>query len=648
MTDVLFMTNESFTYTYTKQQPRKAKQTQTPTPTIFLHHLRILPSPIPCKTSNHNHHSQTTTHHYRNTITGVPPITITVQEQSTMIRAPSFGSSMPQGPFPTEDQLLAALAAWAGDPRTDGGAFAIAEKGERLSPGNAKRGPCRRVRCDRAGKPRRDYDARKTTTTTTSTSSTTKASSKKCHCPWEIWIEQAQEGWVTSVFSKTARETALERRVTNIHQIHNHALLDTVTKPSVRYSRRKQHSNNNNSTAAATANDTAAANDTTAAANDTSNPNHNGANNQNEASCSSTPKETTVAVNKRSFREILREREIVMRGGERPSIRNGMKELPNEQARKQQNAWEQRAKRLAIYHYYSNTLKSPPPDQWEGKHGTITMIRNALKLPSTARNTIGKVLKHIVQCRQEGVEYTGERIPQTEHNKKVGRPIAIPTDSEDAQIIAQAYQDGISVKKTQLLINQRRKERDRDNDKEVTEGAVYTCLQRLKEESLAAVGKKKRNNFTGVSNNAANVVTVGVNQPSVPPAAAAAAAAAATIIADKNKADSIHAPLSAAEREDATSWRNLMAALKTKGVPYETVEEIAEACAVGKQYVMAGNYTTNIATTIATPTDDLNEVPESRKRYREEADKFEQQQHEAENIGGTGGDGDYHQLTFQL
>jgi hypothetical protein len=125
---------------------------------------------------------------------------------------------LPVGPYDTEEQLVKAVQAWAANPATNGGAFAIPPKKESLAISKT-RGPRRLLWCDRSGQTR----------TTKTDNSRPRQLTKKCDCPWGLWIEQCQEGWTTVEMPKKAR--ALLRELDSIHTvatIHNHTLLQTV------------------------------------------------------------------------------------------------------------------------------------------------------------------------------------------------------------------------------------------------------------------------------------------------------------------------------------------------------------------------------------------------------------------------------------
>jgi hypothetical protein len=65
----------------------------------------------------------------------------------------------------------------------------------------------------------------------TSESSRPRQPTRKCNCPWGIWIEQCQEGWTTVEMPNKARKSLLELGATHtVATIHNHALLQTVAE----------------------------------------------------------------------------------------------------------------------------------------------------------------------------------------------------------------------------------------------------------------------------------------------------------------------------------------------------------------------------------------------------------------------------------
>lgn len=127
---------------------------------------------------------------------------------------------LPVGPYETEEQLVEAVQAWAANPETNGGAFGIPPKQESLNR-SIHRGPRRLMLCDRNGQIRPSK----------SDNSRPRQLTKKCNCPWGIWIEQCHEGWTTVEMPKKARALLCQPGANyTVATIHNHTLFKTVAE----------------------------------------------------------------------------------------------------------------------------------------------------------------------------------------------------------------------------------------------------------------------------------------------------------------------------------------------------------------------------------------------------------------------------------
>ena len=67
------------------------------------------------------------------------------------------------------------------------------------------------------------------------------------------------------------------------------------------------------------------------------------------------------------------------------------------------------ATRLAIAYQYLNVLGAPPPEQWDGRDGTVSIIVNSLKIHNHYRRRLRVILSQVYHCHCIGTQYTGER-----------------------------------------------------------------------------------------------------------------------------------------------------------------------------------------------------------------------------------------------
>jgi hypothetical protein len=107
------------------------------------------------------------------------------------------------------------------------------------------------------------------------------------------------------------------------------------------------------------------------------------------------------------------------------------------------------ATRLAIAYHYLKVLGAPPPEEWDGRDGTVTILKNCLKIPNNSRSRIRVIISQVYHCHCIGTQYTGERITVGE----LGRKVIIKKTSVEAQIIADAVEDGMSMAMAHALVN---------------------------------------------------------------------------------------------------------------------------------------------------------------------------------------------------
>jgi len=113
------------------------------------------------------------------------------------------------------------------------------------------------------------------------------------------------------------------------------------------------------------------------------------------------------------------------------------------------------------------------PDGWHGKEGIIIQIRKRLELGRWI--DIESILTEVLRCKMDRTQYTGALRPRG--GRTNGRPPIIALDSEEAQIIADCIEDGLSPGSTTQAVNQRWEDADQDA---LTNSAVATCVRNVK------------------------------------------------------------------------------------------------------------------------------------------------------------------------
>eukprot|EP00978_Attheya_sp_CCMP212_P008684 scaffold20425_cov45-Attheya_sp.AAC.2 len=115
-----------------------------------------------------------------------------------------------------------------------------------------------------------------------------------------------------------------------------------------------------------------------------------------------------------------------------------------------------RAKRMAIAYLFIEVHGSPSDTNlWTKRKGIIYEIRQSLSLPR--QTDIKRYLDDIIEARNNGTAYLGDQhiYPNT---GPLGRPALIEETSADAQIVADAIEDGMSIRLTTMLVNLHRQE----------------------------------------------------------------------------------------------------------------------------------------------------------------------------------------------
>jgi hypothetical protein len=127
-----------------------------------------------------------------------------------------YDGGFPTTCYSTYDELSIAVNQW--HVQTTGYTVTKASKQGATS----RCGESRMVRCKRAGK----YNASE------KDGSRPKQQTKKCDCPWMVWMEEVADTngnvvWVVRSMDKAAVDYAKERNLEYVHLCHNHAPLVT-------------------------------------------------------------------------------------------------------------------------------------------------------------------------------------------------------------------------------------------------------------------------------------------------------------------------------------------------------------------------------------------------------------------------------------
>lgn len=117
----------------------------------------------------------------------------TIQEIRSSRNSIPFDPQMPMGPWSPGktglDEAWTEFDAWAKNKRTGGGAFGLRKGSSRSA--TAKKGAQQLYECSRAGKYTPAFSH-------VGESKQRQCGSEKCECPWGVWLEESDEGWVTS------------------------------------------------------------------------------------------------------------------------------------------------------------------------------------------------------------------------------------------------------------------------------------------------------------------------------------------------------------------------------------------------------------------------------------------------------------------
>jgi hypothetical protein len=140
------------------------------------------------------------------------------------------------------------------------------------------------------------------------------------------------------------------------------------------------------------------------------------------------------------------------------------------------------ARRIAIAYVFVNVFGAEEDEsKWAGVDGIASKIRKSLDL-ETMTCRIVPILREVLRCQDEKIEYAGE----TKH--RIGRPPNLSVDGEEAQIVADCQESGFSLRLTQWMANQHRKENGLPS---LTLSSIRNLVKRLNPK-LLKVGKRSQ------------------------------------------------------------------------------------------------------------------------------------------------------------
>jgi hypothetical protein len=137
-------------------------------------------------------------------------------------------------------------------------------------------------------------------------------------------------------------------------------------------------------------------------------------------------------------------------------------------------------RQLISLHY--THMKTPPPQDWYGEGGTISLIVGKLD-SEVDRRTVYKVIRETYTCAVNGEVYDPSR--KRRENKS-----SIAKGSEIEKLVADYREAGLSYSQTTLLINIHC---TKLNLRTVRRSAVVSCVARMKK-TIRTVGKRPQGN----------------------------------------------------------------------------------------------------------------------------------------------------------
>ena len=128
--------------------------------------------------------------------------------------------------------------------------------------------------------------------------------------------------------------------------------------------------------------------------------------------------------------------------------------------------------RYSIYYFWAHDLDAPHEEHWNGKGGTIALIRKSLKMPINCRFKIRRTLREIMRCLRLGLPFDGNL-----HSDSMGRKVLINPGSVEETLIANWMEQHCGFRMTTMLVNEHRRQQ---GDERVSVWAVMSAFYRLK------------------------------------------------------------------------------------------------------------------------------------------------------------------------
>lgn len=128
---------------------------------------------------------------------------------------------------------------------------------------------------------------------------------------------------------------------------------------------------------------------------------------------------------------------------------------------------------LTIAYHFINLHGAPEEEFWGGRNGTMAKIKKELRIPKNT--SIKAVLEHIWACDKNGLVYNGRTKLSYE---KPGPEPQLKINSPEANIIAEALENGYSISHCMEYVNSWVQSRDSDAPL-LTRHAVYSLFKRL-------------------------------------------------------------------------------------------------------------------------------------------------------------------------
>ena len=113
------------------------------------------------------------------------------------------------------------------------------------------------------------------------------------------------------------------------------------------------------------------------------------------------------------------------------------------------------SRREAIRFVFQGLLGSPPQEEWGGREGTVSIIRNKLEIPINSTRSVEKVLRDLTAIEERNDEEgTAEIYDPRACNHERGRDSLIVDCSGEGNVVCDAVASGIGLGQTTVRVNQ--------------------------------------------------------------------------------------------------------------------------------------------------------------------------------------------------